>query len=418
MKRILFLAGLFLFLTGCKDKIRQEYMANVPIYMDYEEFRTYGGFEASRTITQKGNIYFKDDFLFMVEPEKGIHFIDNSNPASPVQTGFLRVPGASSMAIKGDFLYVNSFIDLVIYDISNLTNPQLAHRAEDVFPTALPVSESTYPFQLIDKSKGVVIGWKLEMVSEDISSPQPVWNNCENCEFIVSANDAGATNIGSPQVGVAGSISLFTIVNDFLYVMEEGVFLHPFDISDLSNPVAYERVGVWAGVETLFPYGDHIFMGTPTGMLIYNTTNPRSPQHVSTFSHARGCDPVVVQDNFAYVTVRSGGQCGGDINQLDVIDITSLHNPILKKSFGMQNPHGLGIDGNTLFICDGDAGLKVFDGTNPLTVGESLIHQFEDIQATDIIPFNNTAMLIGDDGIYQYDYSNPDEMVFLSKINF
>src|SRR5690606_2672021 len=123
---------------------------------------------------------------------------------------------------------------------------------------------------------------------------------------------------------------------------------------------------------------------------------------VSSLSHARGCDPVVVQDDYAYVTVRSGGDCGGDINQLDVIDVSNISNPILKKSFAMKNPHGLGIDGNTLFICDGDAGLKVFDGTNPLTVGNELLHQFKNIQATDIIPYNNVAMVIGDDGIYQY----------------
>ena len=36
----------------------------------------------------------------MVEPNEGIHFIDNSNPSSPVQAGFLKIWGATGMSIK------------------------------------------------------------------------------------------------------------------------------------------------------------------------------------------------------------------------------------------------------------------------------------------------------------------------------
>ena len=131
------------------------------------------------------------------------------------------------------------------------------------------------------------------------------------------------------------------------------------------------------------------------------------------------CDPVVVQDNLAYVTIRSGVTCGGsDVNELQVIDISNLANPILLSTFEMFNPHGLGIDGNVLFICDGEAGLKVFNAENPLTIGNQLIHQFQNIQATDVIPHNQIAILIGENGLFQYDYSNPEHITLLSTINF
>ena len=159
-------------------------------------------------------------------------------------------------------------------------------------------------------------------------------------------------------------------------------------------------------------------MGTPSGILIYNTVNPNVPEYVSSLSHARGCDPVVVQDDIAYVTVRSGGPCGGDINQLDVIDVSNISTPVLKSRFQMENPHGLGIDGNQLFICDGDAGLKVFDASNPIDAGNNLIAKFKNIQATDVIPFGDVAILIGDDGIYQYDYTDVNDIKLLSKIKF
>ncbi len=410
--------GILALLGACKDKIRQEYIANVPVYTDYDSFRAVGGFESARPISKKGNIYFKDDFLFMVEPNEGVHFIDNSSPSAPLQTGFLKVWGATGMSIKDNYLYVNSLIDLVIYDITSFSNPLFVKRMENVFPTALPVSDKNYPFQIIDKNLGVVTSWKQEKVSEDVTNTNPSWVNCFGCEFETFTDGGVGSTSGAGQTSVSGSITLFTILNNHLYVVEEGNFLHPFDISNPTSPVKHTAVSLWGDVETLFPYENYLFMGTPSGIQIFGTSNPNNPDYISALSHARGCDPVVVKDDYAYVTVRSGGPCGGDVNQLDVIDVSTISNPILVKSYSMKNPHGLGIDGNLLFICDGDAGLKVFDATNPLTVGDHLMHQFNSIQATDIIPLNSIAMVIGDDGIYQYDYSNPSEMILLSKISF
>lgn len=420
MKKTVLMLGILAFLGACKDKVKLEYITNVPVYTDYESFRSVGGYEAARPIGQKGNIYFKDDFLFMVEPNEGIHFIDNSNPSSPVQAGFLKIWGATGMSIKGDYLYANSLIDLVIYDLSTISNPVFVGRMEDVFPTALPVSEKNYPYKTIDKSLGVVTSWKQENVSEDITNSNPSWVNCFECDFETIAVQDGGFSEGSVegQSSISGSITLFTILNDYLYVVEEGNFLHPINIANPTVPVANDIVGLWGGVETIFPYQNYLFMGTPSGILIYGIDSPNNPNYIASLSHARGCDPVVVKDDYAYVTVRSGGPCGGVINQLDVIDVSTISNPILMQSFDMNNPHGLGIDGDLLFICDGDAGLKVFDATDPLTVGDHLNHQFKNIQATDIIPFNTIAMVIGDDGIYQYDYSNPSEMILLSKISF
>jgi len=422
MKKGLIFIGILLLLASCKDKIRQEYMANTPVYMDYESFRASGGFEAPTAITKAGNIYFKDNFLFMVEPDKGIHFIDNSNPSAPVQTGFLKVLGATGMAIKDNYLYVNSFIDLVVYDISSLSNPVIVDRLEDLFPTVVPVSDKNYPYQTIDKNKGVVVSWEVKKITEDVTDQQPNWIGCVNCTIEISASnqlfDTQSSVSGNSGTGVSGSISLFTIMDNYLYIMDLGQILHPIEITDPSHPVAHEIVQTWNNVETLFPYENYLFMGTPSGILIYETGNPQLPTQISSLSHARGCDPVVVQDGFAYVTVRSGGPCGGDINQLDIIDVSTIENPTLLKSYALDNPHGLGIDGTKLFVCDGDSGLKVFDASNPIDTGDNLIKRFKNIQATDVIPFNNVAMVIGEDGIYQYDYSNPEEMVFLSKIKF
>jgi hypothetical protein len=83
----------------------------------------------------------------------------------------------------------------------------------------------------------------------------------------------------------------------------------------------------------------------------------------------------------------------------------------------MTNPHGLGIDNKTLFICDGSDGLKAFDATDIAKVNNNLLAHYQNINARDVIPFNKVLMMIGDDGIFQYDYSNTADIRLLSQIN-
>jgi len=82
----------------------------------------------------------------------------------------------------------------------------------------------------------------------------------------------------------------------------------------------------------------------------------------------------------------------------------------------MYNPHGLGIEGNLLFVCDGDAGLKIYDRTDPLGILNNQLAHFADIDTYDVIPFNGILMLIGEDGIYQYDYTDIQNIVQISHL--
>jgi hypothetical protein len=82
----------------------------------------------------------------------------------------------------------------------------------------------------------------------------------------------------------------------------------------------------------------------------------------------------------------------------------------------MFNPHELGIDSNVLFICDGDAGLKIYDAADPMEIHLNQLAHFPEIKAYDAIPLNGVLMMIGADGLYQYDYSNISEIVLLSSI--
>lgn len=419
MKKIIFgTLTLLLVLTSCKDKIYNKYLANSPIYTSFEDFRSSVKFEAPHPLNTKGGIYIKDNYLFVTEPNNGVHIIDNSNPSAPNNIGFLKITGNTGIIIKGNYLYANSLIDLVVIDISIISDPKEVGRLNDVFPNSLPLPtyDSNYPIAEIDNSLGIVTSFEIKEVKQDVDDNYSNCNGCEYNENILFTADGGSGNAIQSQ-GISGSITKMTLIDNYIYIMEQNQLI-PIDISNPLAPKNTTKVSIWRTVETLFAAQNHIFMGTTTGMLIYETSTPNSPTERSVINHVDACDPVVVQDDYAYVTVRSGTRCGGEINQLDIIDITNLDSPILKESFEFTNPHGLGIDGTNLFICDGSAGLKVLDATNPLTCGDQSISTFSDIQATDIIPFNNTAIVIGDHGIYQYDYTDIQNLILLSTINF
>jgi hypothetical protein len=132
-------------------------------------------------------------------------------------------------------------------------------------------------------------------------------------------------------------------------------------------------------IETIFPYKTNLFIGSSSGMHILDISSPESPAKVSTYVHIRSCDPVVVDDKYAYVTLRSGTACQGFTNQLEVIDITDLKAPELLKTYPMTNPHGLGIDKSTLFICDGRDGLKAFDASDVYKIDQAPLAHYKDI---------------------------------------
>jgi DNA-binding transcriptional MerR regulator len=178
---------------------------------------------------------------------------------------------------------------------------------------------------------------------------------------------------------------------------------------------AAEDIYLGWNVETIFSYKDNMFMGTPTGMLIYSVKDPLKPTYASSVQHVFGCDPVVVDNDLAYVTVHSeANRCGQSANELMVVDVSDVSNPKQLVSYTMTSPKGLGIDNGKLFICDD--GLKIYKITEPQTLMANKIAQFKDMAGFDVIAYNNIVMMIAEDGIYQYDYSNENLIKYLSKI--
>jgi len=234
--------------------------------------------------------------------------------------------------------------------------------------------------------------------------------------YLLSSCDAGQGDAapGNAQNGQGGSLARFTVVNNYLYTVGNED-LSVFDISTPTTPQPGRRIQLDWGVETIFPFQDKLLIGSTTGVYAFDISQPANPEYLDRLQHVRRCDPVVAQGKYAYVTLRGGGECGGASNQLDVIDISDIRNLKLMNSYTMESPYGLGVDGNLLFVCDGSAGLKVLDNSDPLNLRQ--IKQFTNINAYDVIPLNGLLLLIGEDGLFQYRYnSSNSEMTLISSI--
>jgi len=407
-------------LSGCKDSYIEEhtYTANVPVYLSWNDLRNSALPQSPLAIGEQGKIYLKDNYLFINEKYKGIHVFDNSNPANPQDIGFINIPGNVDLAVRGNFLYADSYVDLVVFDISSISNPHEIFRLKDIFPYTIPETNEPFPISEIDTSKGVIVGWKVERVTERVENGgnnpyrYMYYDRYMNAFYSSEISSSGS---GGQLIGVGGSLARFNIYNNQMYALNYST-LQVINLSAEGLPAAGKKIELMHIVETLFVEGNNLFIGTQTGLLIYSLADATNPVFVSQYDHYQSCDPVVVNDGYAYVTMRTGNRCGSSGNQMDVVDLRTISTPTLVKSYPMTEPYGLGIDTKTLFVCDGSAGLKVYDATDPFRIDEHLLKTFTDINATDVIPAGASLILLATDGIYQYDYSDLQNIYLLSKI--
>ena len=74
----------------------------------------------------------------------------------------------------------------------------------------------------------------------------------------------------------------------------------------------------------------------------------------------------------------------------------------------MDAPKGIALDGDILFVTEKNDGLTIFDvsnGANPVE-----LYHFPGFSAYDLIPANGLLMVVGDDILHQYDYSDIDNV--------
>ena len=391
--------SLLLILSSCKDKVESTtfYHAKTAYLVSIEKIRAINSVaEAPRKMKIPGKIYLYEDYLFINEVNEGIHIVDNKNPSSPVFLSFINIPGNVDLSINNNILYADSYVDLLAFDISNPRAIEQTKRLKDVF-------DNLY----FNKKNGTITAYKDTLFTYQNSGP-----GMRRPTFF----DNSLASAIKASYGTGGSTARFTLMNNKLYTVDTKN-LKVFDVKEPKNPVFDKSVIIGFGIETIFPYEDKLYIGSTNGMHIFETSNPAAPTKLSTYAHVTSCDPVVVQGKYAYVTLRSGTNCRLGSNLLEVIDVQDAKNPKLVSSFPMLNPHGLSINNESLFICEGENGLKAFNSTDVTKIGSRQLSFLKNFSALDVISGPKSLIVTGYDGIYQFNYTNPASLIKLSHIS-
>jgi len=365
-----------------------------PVIMTKADFRNSVEILSPQVIDESGKIYSYGDYIFINDRFEGILIIDNTNPQAPQETAYIKIPGNIDISIKNNYLYADSSIDLVVFDISDINHISQVDRLENVFSIynfEIPIEAEEVNWNNFDYNSEVIVDWVITQEQREIS------NSTDDVFLETGGGDFALAN----DVGVGGSLARFQIVDNYLYTVGQNE-MAIFNISNLAQPtLANTQYAGW-NIETMFQADGYLYLGGTNGMYIYSLSNPSYPEYISEFIHWEGCDPVVVEGDYAYLTLRGGNLCGQQESVLEVIDISNKSNPQLVATYILANPYGLGLKDDLLFVCDGTAGLKIFDKSNPLDI--QLLTQYNDIQSKDVIPLENSLLIIGDETLYQYEY--------------
>jgi hypothetical protein len=223
----------------------------------------------------------------------------------------------------------------------------------------------------------------------------------------------------SSSDGVGGSLARFALVGSKMYVVTNQA-LKTFDITNPKQLQVVDTVelGFREDIETIFAFDKNLFIGSRSALHIYKIDANGIPRFGSVARHSWGCDPVVANDSFAFVTTRNGGrncrvQNNSIANQLIVYDVKDIKNPIQMVIVNMTFPNGVGLDKNLLFVCD--KGVKMFDVSNPLKPVQR--KYFEDIDANDVIPLNGQLLVVGTQKLTQIDYKDTANLKIISEFD-
>ena len=388
----------------------------VPVIKTKAEVRNSISVEAAQATNSDGKIYVYDDLLFYIAQNSGIHIFNNQNPETPQNISFINLEGVHDISIKNNILYADNFMDLVVFDINNISDIQLINTEEDMLTYYATLSEDVLYYQSniypTNDEEFIAEYETVIMERTDVENDQYIYEwSSDVFSGVLSGGDSG--NI----IGVGGSYAKFQIFGNALYTLGD-YQLNTFDITDYNSISLSSEIyiGGWFGgeLETTFIQKDYLFIGATDGMHIVGLQDEFNPSYLSSFTHATGCDPVVVKDNTAYITVRGGNGCGAIEDQVNVIDITDINSPTEHSTYFLSSPSGLGIKDQILYVCN-DEGINVFDAQNP---NDIVLESTYPTNAKDVIPLESHLIVVGENVIYQYNYLSNFGLGLISTIQF
>ncbi|MCB0664624.1 MAG: hypothetical protein KDC80_02325 [Saprospiraceae bacterium] len=157
-------------LVSCDDQIclrEVTYVRASPIFAPLEDLRK----EVSNTkiadIKNPGKVVLKEELLFVQDIDRGIHIYDYiENDSIKKHLNFISIPGVRDFLLKGNYLVVNSYYDILTIDVRDPERAFLQFREKSAFPIPF-YNDSGLP----------VIGFKLNDYTEKVDCQSPLYDD-------------------------------------------------------------------------------------------------------------------------------------------------------------------------------------------------------------------------------------------------
>ena len=376
----------------------------VPKYVSNNNFKKVFRNFNKQEFENPGKIYQYEDLRFVNEKEKGVHVYDISDKENPQYKTFFKIPGVEDVSIKDDLLYANSYTHLITINVSNMDRIFL----ESISPKSFKNRNYQYGFPVINeddeflyavkKKKRVIKSCFIRYMPFDVM----ILESSSDAVFATSETE----NVLTVE-GKGGSMARFAFGDDHLFYADHDALVS-FEMSDPKKPTKTNTLDLDWGIETLFDDDSVLYVGSQRGTFIVDIKKESAPILASEFAHARSCDPIVVQDGIAYVTLSSGTACWNGNNELHILDVQDIYEPFMISLYELERPQGLGIDGEILYVCDGSKGLVSYNVKDPEAIVE--LDNENSYECTDVILDDDEVFAFGPKGAITYDISDPTNL--------
>ncbi len=289
-------------LAGCDydDPWRrgEEVDGYAPIY-SVDPMLRHISFQTPRKTVNGGKLFTAGTNVLQEEADSGLHIISYQDPAHPIKTGFLRIPGFQVAAIEGDYLYANNYNDLIIISLKALSTNMTVGRIADVWKQLDYPREAHAYFECVDPAKGVVVGWRRakiknpqcrrqQLISDDGRDSENTRNNAglvvsNGKLYLVNLEFVTMYSLASPmQPVITGARNVTGKLVDSIFLFKGSLAVTLYNgFLDLYDTAGLDDAGYYNGAsecEKYFSVGDTAAYAIPNRYQC-NTMGPYLTQY-------------------------------------------------------------------------------------------------------------------------------------------
>jgi hypothetical protein len=314
-------------------------------------------FQPPRKTVNGGKLFTAGTNVLQEEIDSGLHVISYQDPAHPVKTGFLRIPGFEVAAIDGDYLYANNYDDLIAIPLKALSTDMTVGRVAGIWRQLnYPSGPDVDYFECVDPSKGVVIGWR----KAKVNNPQ-----CRR--------QSGG---GHSPVGMGHSNAGLIVLRKKLYLVS-AESLDMYSLSSPGLPKLAKSFGLQGSrVDSM------ILMNNELG-LVYRSSIYRhdtaSLESLSFYDNLSYCLKLTATGNTAYAISSRKNVCNlsSSLFKFKLRKDTTGALELNRLQVGPAN--AFVIAGNYIYVAGDDLTIVNIAGAAPAIAGELFIGSYSDI---------------------------------------